>query len=630
LQGPPNQPQPPPGPPCRPHKPASTQQQPHHHYPRGHLLGPGGPGPAALPDPWAHSSDSDSEDASTSGAPDGSWRAAGSAAGRLRLYSLLPRALAGRAHVWGNRLALSEGAVCTDAPYFDAPGTRVSPPGGGERSLRAHAVFWTALPCGWLGLGGAVGSGVPALPRPRRALSRFPTPAPLPLPCTQVAPLAAPADALPRVTFVFVELEDGRTFQRRRRADARAVHLLASECLLRLLDGWPGGGYMCRMQDAQQLRYMLAFASPAQAVEWCIVAQEALMYLPWPPGALSWPAYGEQVAAGCGGGAAAGAPGLVAGGGGGGGGAQGAPRLLLRGPRFSMGVAAGCPRSIAPDHLGRADYHGAAVNLAARMVQSAAAGGQVVCELALAEEVLRCWQARGGGGGAPQAAEAAAAAAVAAIAGVLGGDGGAWGGSQGTAQALAWQGTPDPAPAGVSGQAVSEPLPMVRLDGFGAGGWEAEGGAAPAGLSPGAGGAAPHLGSHPQAGEQAALAAALAAGPVLVPCGASPPGAGGVGSPLRADAAPLQPLAQPHWGWQQKLELAVVHEGSPFQQQAGWGGGGAAAAGGGGGCSGQANSFTEGVSHLWRADSAVSDAAGGQPPWQAIALRRPSFERRGE
>jgi class 3 adenylate cyclase len=41
-------------------------------------------------------------------------------------------------------------------------------------------------------------------------------------------------------------------------------------------------------------------------------------------------------------------------------------QLLLSGPRLKMGVAAGTPQSVAPDHLGRADYHGHAVNMAAR------------------------------------------------------------------------------------------------------------------------------------------------------------------------------------------------------------------------------------------------------------------------
>jgi hypothetical protein len=43
------------------------------------------------------------------------------------------------------------------------------------------------------------------------------------------------------------------------------------------------------------------------------------------------------------------------------------PQHVLFGwPRLKMGVAAGTPQSVCPDYMGRADYHGHAVNMAAR------------------------------------------------------------------------------------------------------------------------------------------------------------------------------------------------------------------------------------------------------------------------
>lgn len=39
------------------------------------------------------------------------------------------------------------------------------------------------------------------------------------------------------------------------------------------------------LQDGD-LKYMVAFASPATAVAWCLVMQEALMYAEWPDAAL--------------------------------------------------------------------------------------------------------------------------------------------------------------------------------------------------------------------------------------------------------------------------------------------------------------------------------------------------------
>ena len=49
--------------------------------------------------------------------------------------------------------------------------------------------------------------------------------------------------------------------------------------------------------------------------------------------------------------------------------------VLFRGPRLKMGVCEGSPASIMPDHLGRADYHGASVNQAARIMDA----GQLSC-----------------------------------------------------------------------------------------------------------------------------------------------------------------------------------------------------------------------------------------------------------
>lgn len=45
--------------------------------------------------------------------------------------------------------------------------------------------------------------------------------------------------------------------------------------------------------------------------------------------------------------------------------------LLFRGPRLKIGLSEGAPKTIAPDHLGRADYHGHHVNMASRSVREA-------------------------------------------------------------------------------------------------------------------------------------------------------------------------------------------------------------------------------------------------------------------
>ena len=47
--------------------------------------------------------------------------------------------------------------------------------------------------------------------------------------------------------------------------------------------------------------------------------------------------------------------------------------------RIKMGVCEGVPGSIMPDHMGRADYHGASVNQAARFMDAGEGeGGAIV------------------------------------------------------------------------------------------------------------------------------------------------------------------------------------------------------------------------------------------------------------
>ncbi len=59
--------------------------------------------------------------------------------------------------------------------------------------------------------------------------------------------------------------------------------------------------------------------------------------------------------------------------------------------RLRMGMCHGCPRAIVPDHMGRADYHGASINSAARYMDAAAHGGMVVCEEETAKRIIDTW-----------------------------------------------------------------------------------------------------------------------------------------------------------------------------------------------------------------------------------------------
>jgi class 3 adenylate cyclase len=235
---------------------------------------------------------------------------------RLRVYSVLPQPLAERAKVWCGALAVGPGWHQTDRGFFDAPGA-------------AAAVLG-----------------------PEDAL-------------------APPQDAaMPPVTLVFAAVEGAKALARaRREADVRALAAVLGTTLLATLEAFPGG-YLCRQQEGD-LKYMLAFPEASAALQWCLLAQEALMYAPWPPALLSLPGLAEVHAPGDG-------------------------ALLFRGPRLKMGVCEGVPQSVEPDHVGRADYHGASVNQAARFMDVAAHGGQVACEEALTCGIFR-WGLRGCG-----------------------------------------------------------------------------------------------------------------------------------------------------------------------------------------------------------------------------------------
>lgn len=94
--------------------------------------------------------------------------------------------------------------------------------------------------------------------------------------------------------------------------------------------------------------------------------QEALMYVPWAENVLSHPGFKEELDP-----------------------VTGLP--LFRGPRLRMGLAEGHPNSVLPDHNGRANYYGGSVNRAARYMDAAAHGGQVVTDVELARKVIWEW-----------------------------------------------------------------------------------------------------------------------------------------------------------------------------------------------------------------------------------------------
>ncbi|WIA42187.1 hypothetical protein OEZ86_009450 [Tetradesmus obliquus] len=267
----------------------------------------------------------------------------------LQLYSILPRPLAGRARQWGAALNFKQGSEAMARGFFDAPGTDVA-------ELQAPALPGFSSPGGASGGplllgGGPLGGGS--------------------------APLA--------VTMVFCCVEGGAARVHRRPEVARLLHATLSRLMQALLLALPcRDGYLARQQEGE-LKYMLAFASPARALEWALLLQEVLLHVPWPAAVL------DAFASSCSS-SSHGRP---------------EPRTSTSSsvhdgsccstgssssgrPRLNIGLAEGQPQCIGPDHLGRADYHAPFVNLAARML-AAAHGGQVVTSIELAQSIFSTW-----------------------------------------------------------------------------------------------------------------------------------------------------------------------------------------------------------------------------------------------
>eukprot|EP00775_Hariotina_reticulata_P010840 gene10840-10996_t len=167
-------------------------------------------------------------------------------------------------------------------------------------------------------------------------------------------PLLAP------VTVVFAAVDKGKLLVQTKQDVAAVVHRTLAKLMQALLLCMQDG-YLCREQEAV-LKYMVAFRDPARAVEWCLLLQEVSE-------AFQQAVLHRKSTA-----SVDGRPGSVAG--------------LGARPRLKIGVAEGVPGSILPDHLGHVDYFGSSVNLAARVMDAAASGGQVVASCTLAEAVF--------------------------------------------------------------------------------------------------------------------------------------------------------------------------------------------------------------------------------------------------
>jgi len=177
--------------------------------------------------------------------------------------------------------------------------------------------------------------------------------------------------ALPNTTLVFYSLTNLKLTETQllkrtsRTAQASAALLHSSVSELNLVNKlvlptfkevsessiWEHGGYIAEKQAGF---YLLAFHTPAKAINWAIHCQRKLMGAEWKPLVLQTDSCCEI------------------------GMAQGGSNNIFRGPRVKMGISWGDLQAVSlHSKSGRAAYYGPTVNLAAR-VEAAASGGQVL------------------------------------------------------------------------------------------------------------------------------------------------------------------------------------------------------------------------------------------------------------
>ena len=155
----------------------------------------------------------------------------------------------------------------------------------------------------------------------------------------------APSPPGGTVALVFTDVQGSTRLWERCGAAMRAALEVHDRVLRSLLAG--GGGYEVKTQGDS---FMIAFPSVLEALRWCLEAQEALLFAPWPEEVLTQPEAAEE---------------------------HGPRGLLHRGLRVRMGIHVGEPDCRVDARTGRVDYLGRMVNVASR-VTTAGHGGQVL------------------------------------------------------------------------------------------------------------------------------------------------------------------------------------------------------------------------------------------------------------
>ncbi|KAK9805480.1 hypothetical protein WJX72_000629 [[Myrmecia] bisecta] len=182
-------------------------------------------------------------------------------------------------------------------------------------------------------------------------------------PLARESPLSASSTYQPTkpVTMVFT-LMDKLAQMKLENPGAAAIALaLYRDCLRKTL---AGRGVECQELDGS---FMLVFHNVTDAIQFCILAQEALLAVAWGSAVLSLSACRPAIS-------------------------ETTHQVVFQGPRARMGIYEGIPTKVTPHSTtGRADYFGPLVNRCARICNASAQGGQILTNWEAVRRAVKHW-----------------------------------------------------------------------------------------------------------------------------------------------------------------------------------------------------------------------------------------------
>ncbi|KAK9828712.1 hypothetical protein WJX72_001669 [[Myrmecia] bisecta] len=182
-------------------------------------------------------------------------------------------------------------------------------------------------------------------------------------PLTKESPLSANTGYLPRkpVTLVFTLMDKYAQMKLENPGAAQLALTLYRDCLRKTL---VGRGTECQELDGS---FMLAFKTVIDAIQFCVLGQEALLGVAWGSAVLALGSCKPMIS-------------------------ETTQTLVWQGPRVKMGIYEGVPTKVTPHSTtGRADYFGPFVNRCARICNSGAQGGQILTSWDVVQRAVSHW-----------------------------------------------------------------------------------------------------------------------------------------------------------------------------------------------------------------------------------------------